>query len=318
MKKVIHFAPEGFGYSTNQVTEGFHLLKKAGLIRQFICTNKVVHHGSKLEDLELTPESDALDQCEDADMIIISTDGDREFSKGVRGACLQDRRLRPKIAFVDGCDSNQFLIDPHACRVYFKREHRYPEWFRVTASNIRSLQFGVYDFHLDGVMPGYEQRDIDIAFVAFGGSSASRAACAEYLNTAKRSAVIKKVCVNVMQDGQPLSIDEYRKTMRSSKIIVNMPGAGLDTLRFWEAMGFGAILFSYNISGGMYLRDMPEAHRHVIYFDHFDQMFEHARTIVSDKDVWQRMRNATDKLIRCYHTTTKRAGQMIAMFEELS
>lgn len=316
--KVVQFAPRGFDYSSNQITEGMHLLSKEGEI-EFMCTHKVVHHGAKITDLRVCSESEAVLRAYDwADIIICSSGGDYKFMEGHSGLCFKTPTLAEKLVFIDGHDSDQFLADPEMMRLYLKREARYPTLNSLIWRNVRSFQFGVYDFHLEQEQPGFDDRDIDISFVAFGGSNSIREKCAQVIKRAEIQGFFRKVYVDVAPDKQPLPIDEYRDIMRRSKFIVSVQGAGLDTLRFWEAMGFGAVLCSIDVGRMMHVRHMPEPMRHCLLFDSFGHMVELMRHVVSDPVRWGDMRAATDRLIRCHHTTKARARQLIELFKEIS
>tara|TARA_R110002096_G_scaffold51401_6_gene134409 strand:+ start:450 stop:1433 length:984 start_codon:yes stop_codon:yes gene_type:complete len=314
--KVVQFAPEGFDYASNQITEGFHLLDGAGI--SFLSTNRVVHHGAKLEDLETIDDELALERAREwADVILCSTGGDYSFLQGASGECFKDPELARKLVFLDGHDSNAFLVDPDKVRLYLKRELRFPEANSLTWHNVRSFTFGVYQFHIDamndGITPHWDGRDLDVGFVAFGGSSPVRQQCADAIKTQ-----FKNSMVMVAQDKQPLPLEEYWDAMRRCKVIVSVQGAGLDTLRFWEAMGFGAVLCSIDVPHAMVVRDAPEPMRHALYFDNFANMVELVRSVVSDPVRWGDMRSAADELIRCHHTTKARARQLLTLFKETS
>lgn len=319
--KVVYFAPDGFGYSSNQMAEGLHLLAQRGLI-EFYCTNKMVHHGAKIEDLELVTDEEAYDQAVDADIILFASDGDMKFLDGIPGQAFRNQELQPRIVFLDGHDSGHLLADPEKMLMYLNREMRMPEACTMVYPNVRSFTFGLYQFLYDNATPAdsYADRDIDISFVAFGGSNPARGTAANILKQLNGQTICGRkanVFVSVEDDCQPLSIDEYRSVMRRSKIGINVMGAGYDTLRFWEIMGHGAVLSSIDLNNVLHIRDIPEPHRHAIYFDSWNRMVELSRLVVCDSERWLRMRRATDKLIKC-HSTTARAQQMIDMAQELA
>ena len=316
--KIIYLAPPGFDYSSSQISEGLWLLQKqTAFVDTLLVTNKMVHHGAKLDDLPLVSEQEALDNIHDADMIIFSTGGDLTYAKTTLPFVLSEKSLAKKTVFVDGHDSNQYLIQPDAVRLYLKRELRYPEATKLAWQNVRGFTFGVYDFHVDRVQPMYDQRDVDVAFVAFGGSSTLRGACVSALNEAKSNGKLKSVVALAPDNCQPLSIPEYAALMRKSKVIINVTGAGIDTLRFWESMGYGGILCSLDIQHHLYIRNCPEPSRHAMYFHSWKEMVEMCALVVDDPYRWSVMRKATDEFIRCYHTTKRRAEQMIQLFKEL-
>lgn len=312
MMKVVYFAPEGFGYSTNQVAEGFHLLSKDGIV-DFYCTNKVVHHGNKLEDLQLTSQDDAWREAQDADMCIVGTDGDGSFHEGYSGRCIGDKRMMDKTVFIDGSDTSDLLLEAQRVCVYFKREVRVPMAYTLADSNIRQHSFGLYDFHFDSKQPGYSDRKIDVAFVAFGGSSQMRQQVADIA-----SRVVEKhnlsAEIHVQQDGQPFSIEQYQQIMRSAKVGLSTWGAGLDTLRFWETMGYGAALVSCDMSQ-LYMQYPPRHNEHCLQFAH-GSILEHNILRCLDEVHWNRIRRNADRMMLKHHSTRARAMQMIEQFKE--
>lgn len=317
MKKILYLSPEGFDYSSNQLTEGLQLILDSGGISSFKCTNKVVHHGSKTSLVETVSEDQASQMLDESDIIIISSGGDLSFKEGLRGEVTTSGKYTDKLVFLDGHDSNALLLPPESVKLYLKRELRYPEANHYVVKNIRSFTFGVYDFHFDEVRPMYDDRDIDVSFVAFGGSSPLRKECAMALKSASDAGIFKKVFIAVEPDKQPLTIEQYRRVMTRSKVIISVPGAGLDTLRFWEAMGFGAVLSSIDITKLLYIRNSPEPIRQAMFGSGWESLIGLTKMVVDDKDRWTMMRKSTDWLIRMHHSTNARARQMIEMFDEL-
>ena len=312
--RIVYFAPEGFDYSSSQITEGLYRIASDGFI-DFYCTNVVKHHGAMVDGLATVSEEEAFDLVPSADIVLVSSGGDLSFLEGVRGRLFDDPAIREKLVFLDGHDSDAMLVKVDSVALYLKRELRYPAANNLRPGNIRAFPFGVYQFHLDHLDDNdWERRDIDVSFVAFGGSNPMRQECAKVIRAAKESGRFAHVSVAVDQDKQPMPLPEYWRTMRSSKVIVSMPGAGLDTLRYWEAMGFGAVLASYDVSRQMVVPHAPEPMKHAVLFDNYGAFVEQVAAIVSDEARWWSMRRAADRLIRCHHTTTRRAAQMIDMF----
>lgn len=321
--RVVYFAPRGFDYLSSQLIEGLHLLSKAGELG-FYCTNRSTHHGAQVDDLSTVTEEAAKHYCEGADWILFSTAGDFEFYDGIPGSVFSDDRYWKKLVFIDGHDGNDYLCDPNTVGVYLKRELRYPEFCPLQYSNVRSLTFGIYQFWVDMIrcrQDDWDKRDVDITFIAYGGSSDLRGQ-AQYVLKQLHGQKLPSgrplnVVTNVDSGCQPLSIEEYRAALARTKIGISIVGAGVDTLRFWETMGAGAVLCSNDITRMMYIRDMPEPHRHALYFDSWNRMLEMCVPVVSNKWQWLRMRNATDKLIWSRHTTINRARQLLSICEEL-
>ena len=320
---VLFLCSEGFDYSSSQLTEGLHLLAKSKEIN-FKTVYKTNHHKAQVDDLETISIEDAADSCDWADLIIWNSGGDGRFSEDIRGRLLADDNTKRKRVLLDGHDSDALLWDPTELVVYYKREYRYPHCSATYHHNIRSFTFGVYNFLMDELASTgyYEDRDIDISFIAFGGSNEARLHTASVLKqingqVPKGSDRSFKVYVNVSENDQPLSIDEYISVMRRSKIGISIPGAGLDTLRFWETMAHGAVLCSPDVTRNMVVRNAPEPHRHALYFDKWQDMAEHCARTVLNSARWVSMRRATDELL-WNHTTTERARDFLCMFAEMA
>ena len=320
--KVLFLADEGFDYLSNQLMEGLWLLSKEGSI-DFITTEKVVHHGSMTDDLPVADEQYARSLVNESDMIIFSSAGDWNFIEGRWGDLFRDESLAHKRVFIDGHDGNGYLCDPRMHKLYIKRELRYPEANSMIYGNVRSLLFGVYQFLIDAMpAPDWDERPYDISLICFGGSNTMRSECGIVLDMMNDKLMMHgsdrrfRINCNVQIDGQPLSIQEYRDAMRQTKIGVNIFGAGVDTLRFWETMAHGAVLCSQDPTRQMVMRNAPEPHRHAIYFDSWNRMVEMCRMVVSDRQRWQSMRAASDRLVKC-HSTKMRARQLLGMFREV-
>jgi len=314
--KILYLAPEGFDYSSNQITEGLWLLRKTCAIKEFWCTNAIVHHGSQIEKLDLLSKTAIEDVIPEADVILLSSGGDMKFLENFDYFEGRRELLHKKGIFLDGHDSNCYLVDPSMFKLYLKRELRYPEVNDLVWHNVRSFQFGVYQFHFDHQPQPYEKRDVDVSFVAYGGSSKLRQECVDHLNAiAKRTGL--NIVANAPNDGQPLSIPDYRSLMRRSKCIVSVPGAGIDTLRYWEAIGFGAAVCTPDISKVLHMRFMPEPHRHALYFHNWQHMEALLVEIVKNEGWWKRLTGAAIRHAQKYHSTVARATQMLELFEEL-
>jgi hypothetical protein len=316
MTRVLYLSPDGFDYSSNQMTEGLKLMCDGRQIESFLCTSKTDHHGSKTKDVQVIGWDAARDELDRSDIIMMSSGGDMSFTTGLRGEVLESGKYVDKLIFLDGHDSNALLVDPKKVTVYLKRELRYPEAIMYAIPNIRSLTFGVYQFHFDERRPMYRERDIDVAFVAFGGSSPLRKDCVEVLQKAQGAGLFKTVFAVAEPDRQPLTLEEYKQVMLRSKVIISVPGAGLDTLRFWEAMGYGAVLASLDITKHLYIRNHPEPIRQAMYAESWGVLVDLIKLVVNDEQRWTRMRKSTDHML-WQHSTLSRASQALDMFREL-
>jgi hypothetical protein len=273
-----------------------------------------VHHGAKIDDLPIYSDEYATAQLDSADMILLSSGGSMDYIKDKFDYILNNTPHANKVVFIDGHDSNAYLIDPGVIGLYLKRELRYPEATYIAWPNVFGFTFGVYDFHFDNVWPLFNDRPIDVAFVAFGGSSPLRSECQRILTQYGKANPKLNIVVSAPNDCQPYSIDDYRKMMRSTKVMVSIPGAGIDTLRFWEAMGFGAVLLSCDIAHSLYVRNLPEPRRHAFYFDNWQRMIAICDTLVSDPVRWRHVRQSADSFIVKHHSTKARALELIELF----
>lgn len=318
--KIVYFAPSGFDYASNQMTEGLwlHYKSGSGLVTELICTNKVVHHGSMIEDLPIYDEDYAWRQVANADIILFSSGGSMVEIVDNLSKVIDNPTLARKTVFIDGHDSNAYLVDPARIALYLKRELRYPEANYLMWPNVISHTFGVYEFHMRSEQRyDYDDRDIDISFVAFGGSSPLRSSCVGALKElADRTKL--NIVAEAPSDKQPFTQEQYRDIMYRSKIMVNVPGAGIDTLRFWEAMGFGAVLASTDIKDILYVRNLPEARVDAVYFNSWQRMVDVCRAVINSKSWWRMIRANADRLIANHHTTMRRAEQMITAYKSVT
>lgn len=311
----------GFDYMSSQLCEGFHLLSKDGDLK-FKVLHTTTHHGCQVDDLIPTTVKEAMASVMWADYILFSSAGGMAHIKGDIKKVFEDKSLKHKRVFIDGHDGDALLTDPSLHLVYFKREMRIPECNQSIHWNIRSLVFGVFNFLIEGMEwlgtleEDWEKRDIDVAFMAYGGSHPTRPQCAEALEKIASERGWKLEC-HVMADGQPIPSDRYHEILYRSKIGISLPGAGFDTNRFWEVPGHGAVLASLDLETSIRMRHGFEAQRHCIYFKSWQAMAELCHAVVTDKARWMQIRRAADDQLR-FHTTRSRAREILQICGELS
>lgn len=317
--KVLFFAPAGFDYLSNQITEGLwlHYKMNTGLVSEFICTDKTVHHGSMIDDMPVCEVEYARQQLDDADIILFASGGRLDNVEELK-LVIANPKLARKTIFLDGHDSNAYLIDPAKIAMYLKRELRYAEANYLAWPNVASFTFGVYEFHMrHKPRLDYNERDIDISFLAFGGSSPMRAECCNMLDKLAKQTNLNIVAKS-SDNSQPYTLPEYRDVMRRSKVMISIPGAGIDTLRFWEAMGFGAVLASVELKDILYIRNAPEPRMEALYFSSWKHMAELCVSVIRDQHWWHSIRSRADKLVLRHHTTMRRAEQMIELYNSIA
>ena len=316
--KVLFLNAPGFDYLGSQLNEGFHLLSKAGEI-EYKCLDRTTNFGAMVEDLEPTSVEDAAANAQWADLIMVSF-GQRDQHSPEVLAVFDDESLAHKRVFIDVYDCDGYLTDPSKHLLYFKRELRHSTANEKTA-NTRSLVFGVYQNLIDNLQwhkpeDDWDNRDVDISFMAFGGSNTLRPAAEEILDRCAHQLGWNIEC-HVQMDGQPIAPEKYHEILFRSKVGISLPGAGFDTHRFWDIPGHGAVLCSFDISHMLWMRNGFEPHRHCAYFSKWEHMVEQCRAIVTDKNRWVQMRCATDQHLQ-FHSSQSRAREVLQMFSEMN
>lgn len=314
---VLYLNSPGFDYLGAQLNEGFHLLAKDGVINYKV-TYKTEQHGALVKDLRCCTPDEAVASVNWAHIIIYSF-GDMKLLDPRVVALFSDDRIKHKRVFIDVFDNEGWQIDPNNHLIYYKREARYPNSNRFKYDNVRSTVFCVFQWLIDSLNKDldadWDNRDIDISFVAFD-SHPLRKAIMVVLEKCKQETQLKIEC-HLDDSRQPMDIDDYNDVLDRSKIGISIPGAGIDTYRFWEIPGHGAVLCSVDIVNSLQIRNGFESHRHCIYFDNWLYMVEQCVNVVGDKAQWKRMRQATDRHLK-FHTTRARAIEFLRIFGEMS
>lgn len=320
--KVLMFQRPGFDYMSSQLTEGFWNLNNSSWSGvEFKTTHANTHHGARVSECSVISTEEAFDSIDLADLIIFSSCGNVTEWDPAEKLLLLDPAYKKKRVFVDGSDTSMYQTDPATQMLYFKREMRIPECNYSIYKNIRSLTFGSYLYHSDkwddqeDLDAEWERRDIDVSFVAFTGSNPNRSVCADVLNQLQGQKGLNVYC-NVSDTGQPLDVEEYNKILCRSKVAISIPGAGVDTLRFWEIPACGAILCSFDITRLLMIRNPYESLRHCLYFAHWQDMGELFADAVFNKDTWKLLRRAADGH-RKLHVSTHRAQELLSMVCEV-
>jgi len=319
--KVLFLNGPGFDYMTAQICEGFHLLHKDGEL-EFKALHRITHHGAAVHDMPETPLDEAIDAVGWADYVLYSTAGAMDHMNGPVREALEDPDNYHKNVMLDGHDGDGFLIDPRVVLVYFKREFRLPKFNNIDLFNVRSLVFGICDYLIQNLMwhdsldEDWSERDIDVSFMAFGGSNPIRRKCADVLEQIAQEKGWNLEC-HVQDDGQPIPLDRYHEMLYRSKVGISMPGAGLDTNRYWEIPAHGAVLATYDFHNALFVRNNFEANRHCLHLQSWQAMAELCHAVVTDKTKWVQLRSAADRHLQ-FHTTRSRAKEIIQICDELA
>lgn len=315
---ILFFQSDGHDYLTSQITEGLSLLARAGKIGLMMLYPNS-YADAQVHDIGVESAEWMLSFIEMSDILLFSSGGNMMCFPPDVEKILRDPRFAHKRVFLDGHDGSGVLIDPAQQLAYFKREMRYPEMNLYRWFNMRSLSFGVYQHLIDDLDSvdydaEWEKRDIDVSFMAFGGSNPARPMVAKDLSKAGNE---MNIFVSVDTECQPVEKAEYRERMRRSKIGISVSGAGYDTLRFWEIPGYGAVLMALDISTKLFIRNGFEAGRNCVCFQNMSTLIERCRNIVSEKKLWITLRKSADQCVKTHHSTTHRAMEMLEMINEL-
>jgi hypothetical protein len=103
--------------------------------------------------------------------------------------------------------------------------------------------------------------------------------------------------------------DGYYRTLQSCKAVLNLPGAGMDTFRYWENAACNAAHLCKDMS--LFIpHDFREA-RDIIRFNDLDELVDAVEGVVNGQTDWRAMAEHSRAWLRQHHTTDKRAVQII-------
>jgi hypothetical protein len=107
----------------------------------------------------------------------------------------------------------------------------------------------------------------------------------------------------------PKGRDAYYRTLQSCQMVLNLPGAGNDTFRYWE----NAACNSLHIAKRMPLlipKDFRDA-EHILRFDSLPELVELVERVISGRVDWRGYAQRSRQWLRDHHTTEHRARQVI-------
>jgi Glycosyl transferases group 1 len=110
-------------------------------------------------------------------------------------------------------------------------------------------------------------------------------------------------------EGQWHGREGYYHALQSCKLVLNLPGAGLDTFRYWE----NAACNSAHIAKRMDLlipHDFRDG-REILRFDGLRELSYKVEQVMSDRLDWRDMAGRSREWLRAHHTTLHRARQTI-------
>ncbi len=103
--------------------------------------------------------------------------------------------------------------------------------------------------------------------------------------------------------------DGYYRNLQSCKIVLNLPGAGLDTFRYWENAACNALHMAKKMPL-MVPNDFREG-RDIIRFSGIRELAHQIERVLSDEIDWRAFAQSSRQWLRLHHTTTRRAQQVI-------
>lgn len=107
----------------------------------------------------------------------------------------------------------------------------------------------------------------------------------------------------------PKGRDAYYRTLQSCKMVLNLPGAGYDTFRYWE----NAACNSLHVAKRMPLlipEDFREG-RDILRFDTLNELAYLVERVLADKIDWRSGAQSSRDWLRRHHTTEHRATQVV-------
>ncbi len=99
--------------------------------------------------------------------------------------------------------------------------------------------------------------------------------------------------------------DAYYRQMQSCKLVLNLPGAGYDTFRYWEnaACNAGHIAKRMPIIIPNDFRDGQE----IVRFSNLSELVDMVERVLADADAWQNLAAKARTWLLKHHTTERRA-----------
>lgn len=112
----------------------------------------------------------------------------------------------------------------------------------------------------------------------------------------------------------PKGRDAYYRTLQSCKMVLNLPGAGYDTFRYWE----NAACNSLHIAKRMPLlipEDFREG-RDILRFDSLNELAYLVERVLVGRIDWKGYAESSREWLRRHHTTEHRARQVIERLDK--
>ena len=114
--------------------------------------------------------------------------------------------------------------------------------------------------------------------------------------------------------GPILGRDDYYRAMQGCKMVLNLPGAGYDTFRYWENAACNAL----HIAKAMPLR-IPDDFREgqeIVRFADLGELLQTVEGVLSGQIDWRAYAERSRAWLRAHHTTERRATQVLVRLQQ--
>lgn len=102
-----------------------------------------------------------------------------------------------------------------------------------------------------------------------------------------------------------MSRDTYYRSLQQCRFVLTLPGAGLDTFRFWENTACNSVHISARMP--LFIPEDFNDGRHLIRFDDLDDLRSKVDNVLNDPELEKSMIAATREHLAGHHLTTHRA-----------
>jgi hypothetical protein len=220
---------------------------------------------------------------------------------------------------VDGADESAFGQDPARFALYFKREllteapaHVLPCPLALERRWLQSIDYEPRYTLSACFGPRWGERADVLEFLKRSDLTGT------YLGTVP-SGIVDRVlgvwkgqCSFKRSRWNPFGVGHnraYYRVLRSSRASLSVRGVGIDTARWWEILGAGALLLS-----PVYPLSMPHAlvpGEHYLSYSKHDELLEQVRWAQTERGLADRMRERARAHCLAHHTTRARAAYVL-------
>jgi hypothetical protein len=112
-----------------------------------------------------------------------------------------------------------------------------------------------------------------------------------------------------MSEGQWQGRDACYRAMQSCRAVLNLPGAGLDTFRYWENAACNAVHVAKRMP--LFIPNDFRDDREILRFDDIRELIGIVERIISSDIDWRTMAAQSGQWLRAHHTTERRAAMTL-------